>query len=169
MTRVLTADHEPSRGDLMISNGSMCKMNAGFVKIYSVLLDYFVIYDGRVGGALGFLVRQFCEETGRARVPEPLKFAYGNPKEGANAVSPKRRNPSSGSLRFPLLRPDPLFHTLQAMRASWLLRAALDPDPGPFSEGEPGFHEVAAGLFMVGYDLSTDAPSIFRREERVKG
>ena len=34
-------------------------MNAGFVKIYSVLLDSCVIYDGRVGAALGLLVRQF--------------------------------------------------------------------------------------------------------------
>ena len=32
----------------------------------------------------------------------------------------------------------------------------MEPDPGPFSEGEKGFHELAAGLFMVGYDLPVD-------------
>ena len=51
MTHVLTADHEPSRGDLMLRNGTMCKMNAGFVKIYSVLLDYFVILALRIARA----------------------------------------------------------------------------------------------------------------------
>ena len=39
-------------------------MNAGFVKIYSLLCDDCVIYDGRVGAALGLLTRQFCEATG---------------------------------------------------------------------------------------------------------
>ena len=38
-------------------------MNAGFEKIYSVLLDGCVIYDGRVGAALGLLARQFCEAS----------------------------------------------------------------------------------------------------------
>ena len=40
------------------------------------------------------------------------------------------------------------------MRANWFLRTALDAHPGVFSEGEDGFHELAAGLFMVGYDLT---------------
>jgi hypothetical protein len=153
MTNVLQADHEPSRSDLILPSGSVCKMNAGFVKIYSVLLDYLVIYDGRVGAALGLLVRQFCEDTSKQAVPEPLKFAYGSPKEGMNPVSPKTRNPSTPTFKFPRLQPDPVFHSAQAMRASWLLKAALEPDPAPFSGGEKGFHELAAGLFMVGYDI----------------
>ena len=36
-------------------------MNAGFTKVYSLLLDDFPIYDGRVGAALGYLVRMYCE------------------------------------------------------------------------------------------------------------
>ena len=39
------------------------------------------------------------------------------------------------------------------MRANWLLRRTLEDNPGTFSEGEDGFQELAAGLFMVGYDL----------------
>ena len=39
------------------------------------------------------------------------------------------------------------------MRANWLLHRTLEDNPGTFSEGEDGFHELAAGLFMVGYDL----------------
>ena len=37
-------------------------MNSGFTKIYSLYIDDFIIYDSRVGAALGFLVRCYCEE-----------------------------------------------------------------------------------------------------------
>ena len=40
------------------------------------------------------------------------------------------------------------------MRANWLLQDALTRKPDVFSPGEAGFHELAAGLFMVGYDLT---------------
>ena len=36
-------------------------MNSGFTKIYSLCIDNFVIYDGRVGAALGLLVRKFVK------------------------------------------------------------------------------------------------------------
>jgi hypothetical protein len=133
---------------------SICSMNAGFVKIYSVLLDYCVIYDGRVGAALGLLARQYCEEHGLAAVPDNLAFAYGAPKEAENPRNPKLRNPSRDGFRFPRLRQEPRLHTEQTMRANWFLRQSLACNPSAFSEGELGFHELAAGLFMVGYDLS---------------
>jgi len=153
---VLSSPNEPSRSDLLRVAGdksTMCRMNAGFVKIYSVLLDEFVIYDGRVGAALGLIVRQFCEQTERDDVPEALRFASGSPKEAAKAAAPKTRNPSLGSYRFPKLRRDCHFHSLQAMRASSLLQATLEGHCGRFSSGEAGFHELAAALCMVGYDL----------------
>jgi hypothetical protein len=40
------------------------------------------------------------------------------------------------------------------MRANWFLQAALACSPDVFSTGEAGFHELAGGLFMVGYDLT---------------
>ena len=157
---VLRAQETPSRAAMCWQSGdhtTECRMNAGFVKIYSVWLDYIVIYDGRVGGALGLLVRQFCEQTGRTKVPDALAFAYGSPKEAQNPRSPKTRNPSAGRYQFQRLRADSRFHSEQTMRASWLLRAALEAGPHPFSTGEDGFHELAAGLFMIGYDLPQSA------------
>jgi hypothetical protein len=154
---VLEGEQEPGKHAVRrvpTDSSSECRMNAGFVKIYSVLLDHFVIYDGRVGATLGLLVRRFCEGTQRQAVPEPLRFAYGEPKEAPNAETPKTRNPSAGPFRFPCLRPNSRVHSAQAMRATWLLRAALDGGSSPFSDGEDGFHELAAGLFMAGYDLS---------------
>lgn len=38
------------------------------------------------------------------------------------------------------------------MRANWFLRRALEINAQSFSKSEE-FHELAAGLFMVGYDL----------------
>lgn len=160
MSSVLEAGATPTPSGICRLQGEStvpCRMNAGFVKIYSVLLDHCVIYDGRVGAALGLLVRQFCEQTGRASVPAPLTFAYGLPKEG-NPAAPKKRNPSAGDLRFPQLRAgDSRGHVDNTIRANWLLKTALERGRGAFTPGEDGFHELAAALFMVGYDLSEAA------------
>ena len=160
LAKTLSADREPTKTEIRRNpndRDTSCRMNAGFVKIYSVLFDHFVIYDGRVGAALGFLVRLFCEESGRREVPLPLAFAYGNPNEGHNA-NRKQRNPSMGAYQFPRLATNGHVHCVQAMRASWLLRETLAANTTPFSAGEDGFHEVAAGLFMVGYDLGEEQP-----------
>lgn len=153
VSAVLTCEGTPTKSDMNFGRIA-CSMNAGFVKIYSVLLDSCVIYDGRVGAALGLLARQYCEGHGLPAVPPTLAFAYGPSKEAANARRPKLRNPSRGAYRFPKLRRDVRFHTEQTMRANWFLKAALACCPGVFSSGEAGFHEFAGGLFMVGYDLT---------------
>ncbi len=153
VSAVLTSERTPTKSDMQLGLIA-CSMNAGFVKIYSVLLNSCVIYDGRVGAALGLLARQYCEDQGLPAVPPTLAFAYGLPKESAKAKRPKLRNPSRGAYRFPKLRRDVRFHTEQTMRANWFLLAALACCPGAFTSGETGFHELAAGLFMVGYDLT---------------
>ena len=153
---LLSRNRTPSKHELRRepdNPATECRMNAGFVKIYSLLCDDCVIYDGRVGAALGLLTRQFCEATGRTVVPSMLAFAFGTPKEAPNSKHAKIRDPSHGTLRFPRLRPDARFHTVQVMRANWFVRCAQDRNPNAFSAGEEGLHELAAGLFMVGYDL----------------
>ena len=86
-------------------------------------------------------------------VPDCLAFAFGSPKEARNAKRRKLRDASRHGLRFPRLRSDPRFHTTQLMRANWFLRSILETGAWPGSAGEDGFHELGAGLFMVGYDL----------------
>ena len=94
---VIDGDHTPSPSEMRRNPSAAdreCRMNAGFVKIYSLLCDHCVIYDGRVGAALGLLVRQFCEYTGRTAVPRCLAFAFGSSKEAPNAVmsqAPRRK------------------------------------------------------------------------------
>ena len=153
---VIDGDHTPSASEMrwdVSATAAECRMNAGFVKIYSLLCDHCVIYDGRVGAALGLLVRQFREHKGRTTVPRCLAFAFGSPKEALDARYPKLRDPSRNGLRFPRLRPSSPHHTAQLMRANWFLRSILETGAWAASPGEDGFHELAAGLFMVGYDL----------------
>ena len=166
---VLAGDRTPTRKEMRrdpSDEATECRMNAGFVKIYSLLCEYCVIYDGRVGAALGLLVRQFCQATGRGKVPASLAFAFGDPKEARDAKCPKLRDPGRNGLGFPKLRSDSRFHTAQVMQANWFLRAALESAPWPCGAGEDGFHELAAGLFMVGYDLRDATGPCCRRRGR---
>lgn len=163
VSAILKSDVEPTEAQMRLDAEdptTLCQLNAGFVKIYSALLDHCVIYDGRVGAALGLFVRQFCETYDYPSVPAPLAFAWGAPKEAANAAHPKQRNPSTERYRFPRLAPSPHRHAGHTMRANWLLQAAHEND-SPFTRGEDGFHELAAGLFMIGYDLP--APGVATR------
>ena len=65
-------------------------MNAGFAKIYSLLLDGLPIYDGRVGAALGYLARLYCEDAALEATPITLRFAWGIAK-GAKKGSARKK------------------------------------------------------------------------------
>ena len=57
---LLSRNRTPSKHELRRepdNPATECRMNAGFVKIYSLFCDDCVIYDGRVGAALGLLTR----------------------------------------------------------------------------------------------------------------
>ena len=47
----------------------------------------------------------------------------------------------------------PDFTPFRRCGQNWFIGRALNRNPNAFSAGEEGFHELAAGLFMVGYDL----------------
>ena len=110
-------------------------MNAGWTKVYSLMIDDFPIYDGRVGASLGYLARLFCEETNRSAIPTELRFAWGRAK-GAYNDPRKNRNPSKGGLKLPALHAAVRQHTR-------------------FNELPEGqrVRGLEAALFMVGYEL----------------
>ena len=71
-------------------------ITSGFSKIYSVLLDDFVIYDSRVSTALCYFIRTFCDEKNIEQIPENLVFAF------SKAHNPKaKRNPNNKNYVFP--------------------------------------------------------------------
>ena len=116
-------------------------MTSGFSKIYSLLVDGFPIYDSRVACGIASLVRLFCEEPGRAEVPERL--AFGRPRSWV------KRDPSCGPLGFRQIR-TPRRYAESNVMAAWLLDA-LSEEP-PFSElGDERQRAVQSAMFMIGY------------------
>lgn len=122
-------------------------MNAGFTKIYSILCEDFIIYDGRVGAALGLLVREFLEHQNDSKVlPDELAFHYGRAKN-----SKVKRNPSRGSLKFPGLSSSSPAHIRSNLKANWILQDLSQRGAGKFSTLKNPLRGIEAALFMIGY------------------
>jgi len=135
-------------------------MNSGFTKIYSVLIDDFIIYDGRVGACLGLLVRKYCEESDLSTIPDTLLFAYGNAREGKYSIGDKnRRNPSNGSYKFPLLSNSSRRHIENNLRANWLLKEIITKSDSKFNKlnEDIQLRALEASFFMIGYDVVSNA------------
>ena len=139
---------DPSRADTSRLEGFRY-MNSGWTKVYSLMLDGFPIYDGRVGAAMGYLVQKHCKEAGLKHVPGLLHFRWSGGRSGNN------RNPSSGSLQFYELRHNsPRKWAECNVWAAWVLGKVCD-------EGRFGNHllpnvrirALEAALFMIGDEL----------------
>jgi len=129
-------------------------INSGFTKIYSLFVEDFIMYDGRVGAALGLLVRMYCEENNLPCIPDSLKFAWGRGKESQFVSSDyNRRNPSSDKFVFPELLNNPQSHLECNIRANWLLKEITLRTTTKFSNLRPDDQTTAlqSALFMIGY------------------
>lgn len=132
-------------------------MNAGFTKIYALYIDDFIIYDGRVGAALGFLVRRYCEDFLLAKVPDELSFAWGKGKESSyKQRAENRRNPGTVRYDFPELYNNPKRHTENNIRANWLLKEIADQTESKFNKlnSDLKMRAIEAALFMIGYQVN---------------
>lgn len=129
------------------------RMNAGLTKFFALACDASIIYDGRVGAALGLLVRKFCEQHELETVPDELAFRW-EPQTGKN---PLKRDASSGALRFSRIRGRSRTWAAWNIRANWVLSAALDLArhmPGSqWCSGIDGLRRVEAALFTMGYQI----------------
>ena len=134
-------------GTYRTSPGLGLKMNSGFSKIYSLLIDDLIMYDSRVGAALCLLVRRFCEEKGLDEVPRSLKLHIP-------AARSPNRDPSQGIYRFSRAHA-PRRHLDSNMKASWLLGDVLKEKGSRFDQIDAGLRLISlqSGLFMIGYDV----------------
>lgn len=128
------------------------RMNSGFTKIYALFSDDIIIYDGRVGAALGYLVTLFMDEEELKVLPEQLKFAWKNGQSAAN------RNPSitDKNWNFPMMVPhNDKLHAMCNIHTNWILEAALKRNGYSFSgkHGQDALRAVESALFMLGYDF----------------
>jgi hypothetical protein len=132
------------------------KMNSGWTKYFSFALPAHVIYDSRVGAALGHLVRTYLEglepKSRVDSVPASLAFRWA-PGQGEKNV----RDPSSGPYTFARLSGGPSGSREWArvnIQANWILAAAIEKAAVAWCSGPDGFRRVEGALFMLGYDLS---------------
>ena len=124
------------------------KMNSGFTKIYSLIIDDFIIYDSRVGSALGLLVLNFCDSTGRTEIPKVIRFAYGN-AQGKRTGPLNKRDPRRGGMTFPLLGRSDRDHIIHNVHANWILKEILSCSNSELKN----LREFEAALFMIGYNV----------------
>ena len=131
-------------------NFSELILNSGFTKIYSLLIEDFIIYDGRVGAAFGYLVRLFLEDLSEDTLPNVLHFYYGIEKGSTYANS--RRNPSNMQYKFKRLSNNSLTHIDNNIRANWVSKHIAQNSR--FAKLENPVRALESALFMIGYDVS---------------
>ena len=138
---------DPSQADTSRLRG-VDYMNSGWTKVYALMLDGLPIYDGRVGAAMGYLVRQHCRDAGLNAVPDLLHFRWGPARGDHN------RNPSSGSLVFKMLSAaSQESWAVCNVRAAWILGEVCGE--GRFGTLPPArrLRALEAALFMIGYEI----------------
>jgi hypothetical protein len=125
-------------------DGVSLAMNSTMAKIVSLAdpEQKLVMYDGRVGGALGFFVARFAEEQEihHYNVADQLLFAVDR--------EPKR-TPDTNRIHFPALfgKARDRCHALMVRRASQLIwQVAKECQASP--------REIEAALFMWGYNVA---------------
>ncbi len=124
-------------------------MNSGTTKIYSLgdSSDALIIYDGRVGAALGYLAAQFLTQRGEEELPEEFGFMWGQSrltKQGHH-----HRNPSVGPYKFRALG---VGNYRNGQHADMVVRGSKLIDNLSQQTGVTP-REWEAALFMVGYEL----------------
>jgi hypothetical protein len=140
--------------------GSNLVMNSGLTKVYALASPSdVIIYDGRIGAAMGLFVRQYLQDghptqpmfpCGRelSAVPSVLQFPWGD-----GLATEGSRNPSIGAYKFPPLRAAAhLAHACACWKASKVLRLALKKIT--LHAHTVTLRDLEMALFMVGYHVA---------------
>ena len=129
-------------------------MNSSMTKVYAAInFSNLIIYDGRVGAALGLLSRDYLHLIDyRGEIPKELRFPWGAAQGAQAARQRNKRDPSDGDFRFPALfgyRKDKL-HAEMMRHSSNLLRMVASTNR---SSSQCDLASLEKALFMIGYDV----------------
>jgi hypothetical protein len=131
------------RASLDCFDGVNLTMNSTMAKIVSLAdpEQRLVIYDGRVGGALGYFVARFAEEREihQYDLPEQLLFAVDREA---------KRRPETNRIHFPAL-----FGLSRDRRHASMVRWASQLIWQVAKECQASPREIEAALFMWGYNV----------------
>ncbi len=106
-----------SQEEIIIDDLNPNHINSGYTKIYSALNENFIIYDGRVGAALCYLIRKYLESRKEYVVPAELIFGWGI------GQGKKQRDPSSNVFKFKEITANRDIHFISNIKANWLLES----------------------------------------------
>lgn len=151
-------DSSDPRTNIFSDDGGT-RMNAGLTKFFALACNRSIIYDGRVGAALGLLVRHYCAANGLAKVPDVLQFRWAS-QNSSKPETRLNRNPSVSSLKFPEMPTQRNRSRVWAewnLTANWVISAALDAarhhSGAAWCTGSDGMRRVEAALFTMGYQI----------------
>ena len=132
-------------------DGKKLLMNSAMTKVYAAAdPDNIIIYDGRVGAALGLLARYWLLRAGVPTVPADLAFRWGDGRGDAN------RNPSLGEFKFRKLNAAQcLLWADQVLLAGRLLQQVMAYNPSVGS-----IAELEKALFMIGFNVDPELPPL---------
>jgi len=132
-------------------DGKEFLMNSAMTKIYAAAdPNHIIIYDGRVGAALGLLARSWLMRVGLPSVPSDLAFRWGAGKGKTN------RDPSLGGYKFfKLSSAQCQLWASQVLLAGKLLQQVMVCNPSIGS-----LAELEKALFMIGYNVDPDLPPL---------
>lgn len=143
-------------------NGDELLMNSAMTKVYAALdPSELIIYDGRVGAALGLLAKDYLKSIDHHdAVPDALAFPWGASRGGSSG-QPNKRDPSEENFVFPRLfqsSPDRLHAEMMRDASDLLRQVAAKIVPSCTTN----LANLERALFMIGYDVSrsseTEAP-----------
>lgn len=138
--------------DLDVFDKERSRMNAGYTKYYSLACKDVIIYDGRVGAALGLTARKFCEDSGernKDKVPSELNFRWGPARN-----SEVNRDPSESNYKFIKFNANDREHAESNIRANWIIAEAMDRAKNKnWGSEKIEMRKIEAALFILGYSL----------------
>lgn len=133
-------------------DGKRLLMNSAMTKVYAAAdPDRIIIYDGRVGAALGLLTRYSLMRAGVPSVPADLSFRWG-----AGQGDTTNRDPSLGAFKFRKLNAAQCqLWAGQVLLAGELLQQVMAYNPSIGS-----IAELEKALFMIGYNVDPELPPL---------
>lgn len=136
-------------------DGKHLLMNSAMTKVYAASCpNQLIIYDGRVGAALGLIARDYlCSLQHQGPVPDQLAFGWGMSRKKYQRGQKSERDPSEGCLVFPAL-----FGVKKDKKHAEMMRNAsrilCDVRSRLATSHSVSLSQLERALFMVGYDVS---------------
>ncbi len=123
-------------------------INSGFTKIYTAFYENFTMYDGRVGSALCYLIKNYLIEKNDNKLPIELIFGWGQGRSDNF-----KRNPNIGSIlfKFPEITQNRTIHFVGNIKTNWLLKKISEiTELVEYKDEQEKIFALQTALFVLG-------------------